>query len=126
MVIERKIYSHMEQPFGAFCHAVRSGEWLYISGLTPNSTTAGQRDIVQQCEEVLQYMQALLEAEGGSFKNVLKVLVYVTEMDRLMDIHAVRHRYFGDALPASALVQVSGLVHPDYKIEIEAVARLGL
>ena len=50
--------------------------------------------------------------------------VYVTELDRLMEIHEVRLRYFGDALPASTLVQVSALVQPELRIEIEAIARI--
>jgi 2-iminobutanoate/2-iminopropanoate deaminase len=51
--------------------------------------------------------------------------VYVTTLEGLMDVHELRHRYFGDALPASTLVQVSALVQPDLLIEIEAIARLG-
>jgi enamine deaminase RidA (YjgF/YER057c/UK114 family) len=115
----------MEAPFGAFCHAVRSDEWLFVSGLTARSDDVGKQDIVQQTEVVMSRLQGVLEAEGGTLADVIRVTVYVTTLDRLMEVHEVRHRYFGDSLPASTLVQVSALVQPDLTIEIEAIARLG-
>ncbi len=125
MPLQRKIYPHMDAPFGAFCHAVRSDEWLFVSGLTARGEDAGSQDIVAQTDMVMGRLQGVLEAEGGSLADVIRVTVYVTELDRLMEVHEVRHRYFGDALPASTLVQVSALVRPELKIEIEAIARLG-
>ena len=125
MTLQRKLYPHMEKPFGAFCHAVRSDEWLFVSGLTARGDEAGSQDIVQQTDVVMARLQGVLEAEGGSLADVIRVTVYVTELDRLMEVHEVRHRYFGEALPASTLVQVTALVWPELLIEIEAIARLG-
>jgi 2-iminobutanoate/2-iminopropanoate deaminase len=125
MTLQRKNYPHMEPPFGAFCHAVRTGEWLFVSGLTARDSQAQQGDILAQTESVLERLKRVLETEGGGLRDVVRVTVYVTEMDRLMDIHKIRHRYFGDALPASTLVQVAALVRPELKIEVEAIARLG-
>ena len=123
MTLERRTYPHLDPPFGAFCHAVRTGEWLFVSGLTARGTGAEQGDIVAQTEAILEGLKGALEAEGGSLRDVIRVTVYVTELDRLMDVHEVRHRYFGDALPASTLVQVAALVRPELMIEIEAIAR---
>ena len=123
MTLERKNYLHMPKPFGAFMHAVRTGEWLFISGLTAGEDAPP--DIVKQTEITMDRMQKVLEAEGGSLKDVIRVTVYVTELDKLMEIHEVRNRYFGDALPASTLVQVTALVRPELKFEMEAIARLG-
>lgn len=125
MTLLRRNYPHMEPPFGAFCHAVRTGEWLFVSGLTARDSLAQQGDILAQTESVLERLKRVLEAEGGSLRDVVRVTVYVTEMDQLMEIHRIRHRYFGDAVPASTLVQVAALVRPELKIEIEAIARLG-
>ena len=124
MEIERKIYSHLRAPFGAFCHAVRANGFLFLSGFTASGTPAEQGDIVAQTESVLEQIKGLLESEGTGLQSVVKVTVYVTEMERLQEIHAVRSRYFGEHLPASTLVQVAGLVRPHLKIEIEAVAAL--
>ena len=115
----------MAPSFGAFCHAVRTGEWLFVSGLTAQEPASSQGDILAQTESVMEGLKGVLEAEGGSLRDIVRVMVYVTEMDKLMEIHQVRHRYFGDALPASTLVQVAALVRPELKIEIEAIARLG-
>ncbi len=125
MPLQRKLYPHMEAPFGAFCHAVRTDEWLFVSGLTARSADAASQDIVEQTDVVMARLQGVLEAEGGTLADVIRVTVYVTELDRLMEIHEVRHRYFRDALPASTLVQVSALVQPELTVEIEAIARLG-
>ncbi len=125
MTLQRNVYPHMAPPFGAFCHAVRTGEWLFVSGLTAQESVASQGDILAQTESVLEGLKGVLEAEGGSLRDVVRVTVYVTEMDKLMEVHQIRHCVFGDALPASTLVKVSALVRPELKIEIEAIARLG-
>jgi 2-iminobutanoate/2-iminopropanoate deaminase len=125
MALERKIYPHMDAPFGAFCHAVRTDDWLFVSGLTARSDEVGSQGIVAQAEVVLNRLQGVLEAEGGSLADVIRVTVYVTTLEGLMDVHELRHWYFGGALPASTLVQVSALVQPELLIEIEAIARLG-
>ncbi len=124
METEHKLYPHLKTPFGAFCHAVRANGFLFLSGFTASDTPAENGDIVAQTESTLDQIKSLLEAEGASLKDVVKVTVYVTEMDKLQEIHEVRFRYFGDTLPASTLVQVVSLVRPSLKIEIEAVAAL--
>ena len=124
MELERKLYPHLARPFGAFCHAVRADGFLFLSGFTASDTPAENSDIVAQTEAVLDLIKSVLAAEGAGFESVVKVTVYVTEMDKLQEIHDVRFRYFGDTLPASTLVQVVSLVRPSLKIEIEAVAAL--
>jgi 2-iminobutanoate/2-iminopropanoate deaminase len=115
----------MDAPFGAFCHAVRTDEWLFVSGLTARGPDVASQDIVEQTAVVMSRLQGVLESEGGALNDVIRVTVYVTSLDKLMGVHEVRHRYFGDALPASTLVKVSALVAPELLIEIEAIARLG-
>ena len=122
--MESKVYPHLKKPFGAFCHAVRANGFLFLSGFTASQTPAEDGDIVEQTESTLDQMQSLLEAEGMTLKDVVRVTVYVTELDRLMDVHCVRFRYFGENLPASTLVQVTSLVRPKCKIEIEAIAAI--
>ena len=124
MEAEHKVYPHLKAPFGAFCHAVRANGFLFLSGFTASETPAQKGDIVAQTESTLDQIKSILEVEGLSLKDVVKVTVYVTELDRLQEIHDVRFRYFGDTLPASTLVQVVSLVQPDLKIEIEAVAAI--
>ncbi len=124
MEIERKVYPQINAPFGAFCHAVRAGGFLFLSGFTASDTPGEHGDVVAQTESTLDKMVSALGSEGAGLRDVIKVVVYVTELDQLQEIHAVRFRYFRDTLPASTLVQVVSLVQPHLKIEIEAVAAL--
>ena len=58
------------------------------------------------------------------FDNVVKITTYVTDVRRRMDFRLVRDEFFGLRGPASTMVEVSSLSHPDYLIEIEAIAVL--
>jgi 2-iminobutanoate/2-iminopropanoate deaminase len=124
MEIVRQTYSHLPKPFGAFCHAVKANGFLFLSGFTASNSPAEKGDILEQTTVVMDRLESILKAEGGSLSDVIRVTVYVTELDKLMDIHEIRFRYFGDALPASTLVQVTSLVQPNNKIEIEAIAAI--
>ena len=121
---EQRIYSHLPPPNGRYCHAVRADNWLYISGFTAMGTPGENGDIVAQSEAIWEIMKGILAIEGGSLGDIVKITTLVTEMDSYWDVHAVRERYLGDTLPASTLFQVSRLVQPDLKIEIEATALL--
>ena len=124
--MDRKNYPNVPTPLGsmgAFCHAVRVGDWLYMSGMTANGSPETGSDITKQTEEACERIGKMLAAEGGTFADVVKVTVYVTDLDDLAKIHEVRHRYFGQTLPASTLVKVAGLIN-EAKIESEAVAKL--
>ena len=124
MEIVRQTYSHLPKPFGAFCHAVKANGFLFLSGFTASNSPAENGDILEQTTVVMDRLESILKAEGGSLSDVIRVTVYVTELDKLMDIHEIRFRYFGDVLPASTLVQVTSLVQPNNKIEIEAIAAI--
>ena len=59
---------------------------------------------------------------GGEPHHVVKVQIFLTDIADRAKINPVRERYFGQHLPASTLVEVSALVDPRMKVEIEAVA----
>ena len=69
-------------------------------------------------------VKALVEHAGGTLQNVVKITTYVTDVRRRMDFRVVRDEFFGPRGPASTMVEVSSLSHPDYLIEVEAVAIL--
>jgi len=70
-------------------------------------------------------MDACLKACGAGAENVVKVTVYLTDVDDRALINPARQRYFGAHRPASTLVEVSALVLPELQVEIEAQAVLG-
>ena len=124
MDIARKDYPELGRPAGPFCHAVRAENMLFISGATAGNTEAANGTAAQQAEAVLQKLAHILEVEGGTLANVVKVTVFVTDIGDRDAIAAVRRRYFQAGYPASTLVEVSALANPNLKVEIEAVAVL--
>jgi 2-iminobutanoate/2-iminopropanoate deaminase len=67
-------------------------------------------------------IKSILEAHGATMSDVIKISTFVTDMSQLASIRGLRTTYFSAPYPASTLVAVSALVHPDWLIEMEAVA----
>jgi 2-iminobutanoate/2-iminopropanoate deaminase len=124
MDITRRDFPELGQPGGPFCHAVRAGNMLYISGATAGGTDAANGTAAQQAEAILKKLSHILEAEGATLANVVKVTVFLTDMRERAEIAKVREQYFQGVYPASTLVQVAALASPNLKLEIEAVAAL--
>ena len=81
-------------------------------------------DAAAQTDAVIDKMQHILEANGASLQNVVKVTSFVTDLREAPQMAEVRRRRFEGAFPASTQVQVAALGTPDLKIEIEAIAVL--
>jgi reactive intermediate/imine deaminase len=116
------------EPISHYVDAVRFGDLLFISGCGPfdeGMRLIGGDDAAAQCRQVLDNMKAILETVGLSFDDVLRVTVYLTDVDDRSAINPVRQEYFGSARPASTLIEVSALAIPGMKVEIEAVAGFG-
>ena len=124
MDITRRDYPDIGQPGGPFCHAVRAGNFLFISGATAGGTDAANGTAAQQAEAVLQKLSHILQAEGTTLTNVVKVTVFLTDMRARAEIAKVRETYFQGVYPASTLMQVAALAAPNLKLEIEAIAAL--
>lgn len=115
------------KPFGIFSGAAwqPEGKVLHISGQVSqevDGATVGVGDITAQTRQVLNNIDKILASVGGQLSDIVKVTVFVTDMSMLEEIHRVRSEFFDPPYPASSLVQVVGLVDPDFLIEIEAVA----
>jgi 2-iminobutanoate/2-iminopropanoate deaminase len=67
----------------------------------------------------------ILAAAGASAKDVVKVTLFLTDIDDRPRINPVRQRFFGETRPASTLIEISRLAIPGAKLEVEAVAVLG-
>lgn len=124
MDMTRRNYPEIGQPGGPFCHSVRAGNWLFISGATAGGTDAANGTAAQQAEAILKKLSHILETEGATLANVVKVTVFVTDMRDRAEIAKVREQYFRGVYPASTLVQVAALAAPNLKLEIEAIATL--
>lgn len=116
----------LSAPISHYCDAVRFGDLLFISGVPP--TDAAGRvvsdDVVAQARQVFLNMQRILDAAGANFADILKVTVYLLDVNDRSKINPVRQEFFGSARPASTLIGVSELAVPGMKVEIEAVVGL--
>jgi reactive intermediate/imine deaminase len=118
----------LRSPNGVFSQATTieaTGRLVFVSGMTarqPDGGIAGVGDIREQTRQVCENVKAAVEAAGGTLADVCRVDVYVRNMEDFAKIHEIRAQYFTEPLPASTMVEVSKLAHPDYLIEINAIA----
>jgi len=115
-------------PLSHYTDAVVAGDTLYLSGIVPvdaDGEVVGGENVVAQARQVFDNMRRVLAAAGAAPADVVKVTVYLLDVDDRPLINPVRQEFFGSARPASTLVEVSRLAVPGARLEIEAVAHLG-
>ncbi|GAA3486286.1 RidA family protein [Streptomyces cremeus] len=125
-------------PRGRFPHLRRAGDLAFVSGTSsrrPDGTFAGARadpmgvtdlDIREQTRAVLDNIGRLLEAAGGSLRDLVSVTAYLVNMNDFGGYNEVYATYFDASGPARTTVAVHQLPHPLLLIEISAVAHLPL
>ncbi len=117
----------LPEPISHYTDAVIAGDLLFISGVVPvdrSGALVGGDDVVAQAEQVFALIGRVLDGAGGVPADVVKVTVYLIEIDDRPLINPVRQAFFGSARPASTLVEVSRLAVPGARLEVEAVALL--
>jgi 2-iminobutanoate/2-iminopropanoate deaminase len=115
------------EPLSHYCDAVEANGFLFVSGCPATDEQGGLvggEDVVAQCAQVLRNLGAILAAAGCAPQDVVKVNVYLTDVDDRPLINPLRQAFFGESRPASTLVGVKELPVPGMKVEIEAVAVL--
>jgi 2-iminobutanoate/2-iminopropanoate deaminase len=98
---------------------------LYIAGQVDYDDKGGcanPGDFKAQTKGVLAALKAQVEAGGGTLASIVKMNTYVTDMRYRAEFGPIRSEFFGGKAPASTMVAVSALAHPDFLIEIEATA----
>ena len=114
------------EPISHYTDAVRAeGPLLFVSGVVPvdgAGRLVGGDDVVAQARQVFSNLGAVLAAGGATFADVVKVTVFLTDVDDRPRINVVRQEAFGEARPASTLVEIAALAIPGARIEVEAVA----
>jgi reactive intermediate/imine deaminase len=116
-------------PMGTYSHAVRvetsDAVWIYVSGQIandPEGGLVGPGDLRAQTRQVFENLKAILEANGATFADVVKIGTYLTTLEDLDAMREVRKEYLTTEPPASTAVQVVALVVPDGMIEVDLVA----
>jgi len=109
---------------GPYSQAVRVGNLIFLSGQIPLDPLSGhlvEGGIQHQTERVLENIQAVLEAVGLTFDNVVKTTVYLKSLTEFVPMNEVYARYFPSDPPARSTVEVARLPR-DVSVEIDAIA----
>ncbi|WP_424862803.1 RidA family protein [Streptomyces sp. MMS24-I29] len=114
-------------PVNGYSHAVAfTGAMVAVSGQVPvdgDGNLVGKEDAEAQVRQVYANLTTALEAAGSGLEHVVKLTVYLTDLDDLGAFRKVRDEYQdAENPPACSLVRVAGLVHPDFRVEVDALA----
>ena len=104
---------------------MEGGRLLYIAGQTAwdtNGNIVGKGDARAQARQVLQNLRGVLQAAGGDFKDLMKITTYITKIEDRPAVAEARAEVFPGEQPASTLIVVTKLFHPDFLVEIEGIA----
>lgn len=116
-------------PVGPYNQAIMAkGQMLFVAGQIPldpqTNQIVGGNDIQQQTKQVMANIEAILQAAGASWQNVVKTTVFLADMNDFGAMNAIYARYFEpDTAPARAAVEVARLPK-DVRVEIECIAMI--
>ncbi len=117
-------------PTASWTNGWRIGQEVAMSGMTAHPATRQAAEqgqplgAYEQTMVVLRKLEALVQAAGGHKHNIVKTVVYVTDIADKDEVGRARKDFFEGHYPCSTLVAVSALVFPELKVEIDAWARL--
>tara|TARA_Y100000815_G_C13076558_1_gene400292 strand:- start:223 stop:606 length:384 start_codon:yes stop_codon:yes gene_type:complete len=124
--IQRILLDDLPAPVSHYCHVVRANDRVWISGMVGiRKDGSVPEDVVTQFKVAIDCLDRALRAAGGKPEHIVKVQVFLTDVNDRVKINPIRENYFGAHRPASTLVEVSGLISPELKVEIEAEAVVG-
>lgn len=107
-----------------YSRAVRTGNIIEVSGTTAieHDGQSLKENMYSQAFHSLIKIEEALKKTGAGMKDVVRTRMYVTDISRWQEAARAHHEFFNSILPATTLVEVSKLIHPDMLIEIEATA----
>lgn len=110
---------------GPYSQAVVDGDVIYASGQIPVDPATGEMksDVPEAARQSLTNLKNLLEAAGSDLENVIKVMIFITDMSKFGELNEVYAEFFSNHRPARSCVEVSALPKGAV-LEIEAIARV--
>jgi len=126
--LSKQVISTAQAPaaIGPYSQAIRSGNLVFVSGQIPIDPETGQvveGDAAVQTGRVLQNLSAILQAAGSSLNRVLKATVYLKDLTDFAPMNGVYARFFAEAPPARATVEVARLPR-NVLVEIDLIAEV--
>lgn len=124
----KKIISTPKAPqaIGAYSQAIKIGDTVYLSGqipLAPDTMEIVEGDFERQAEQVFLNLHAVVNAAGGTFDQVVKLTIYMTDLSKFPIVNEVMARHFKKPYPARATVGVAALPK-GAAVEVDAVLAL--
>lgn len=111
------------QAIGCYSQAVRVNDTVYLSGQIPLDPATGEcvaGDFSERCRQVFRHCAAIAKAAGGDLQQVVKLNVYLTDMNNFAMVNEVMAEFFSEPYPARACVAVQALPK-QVDIEIDAI-----
>lgn len=107
-----------------YSRAVRVGNTLEVAGTVAvgDQGLVGKGDLYEQTRFVLQKIEKVLQQAGFSLADVVRTRIFVTDITRWEEAGRAHGEFFGTIKPVTSMVEVSGLIDPDYLVEIEVTA----
>ncbi len=108
-----------------YCRALRAGDRIFVTGtapVEPDGSVHRPHDGYAQTKRCLEIVRAALAGVGARMEHVTRTRMFVTDIDRWAEYGRAHREVFADHPPATTMVEVRRLIHPDMLIEIEADA----
>ena len=118
--------SNAPAPIGPYNQAVKSGNFLFVSGqvaLKPGTNELANTDIIEETHQVLQNLKAILAEAGMDFSNIVKTTIFLSDMELFSRVNEIYAKYFDGSFPARETVAVKGLPK-NANVEISIIAAL--
>ena len=118
--------SNAPAPIGPYNQAVKSGNFLFVSGqvaLKPGTNELANTDIIEETHQVLQNLKAILAEAGMDFSNIVKTTIFLSDMELFSRVNEIYAKYFDGSFPARETVAVKGLLK-NANVEISIIAAL--
>jgi len=116
-----------EPPPQTWSNCLVVGNQIFIAGMVARdgTTVIGGDSMYEQARAVFAKIKHLIEAAGGRMDDVVKVLIFVTDIKRREEVWKARREVFTGDFPVSTLVEVRALAAPELLVEVEAIGILG-
>ena len=120
------ISTEKERGSKLYSAGILSGNFVFTGGKVGMEPESGEvrKGITEQTEQALQNVKAVLEAAGTSMRNVVRVMIFLTDMSDYAQLNEVYEKFFGDNPPARFCVGVTKLAKPELRVEIDAIAEV--
>lgn len=109
---------------GPYSQGIAAGQFIFVSGqipVDPETNEVVKGGIIEQTNQVMKNIRAILESEGLTLNNIVKTTIFLKNMDQFADVNEIYAKHLGEHRPARSTIEISRLPK-DVLIEIEAIA----